>query len=83
MPPDPTAICFGLSPEHDQTSCALYLRLLGRQELAETLSSRMTSQEIEQLVDLTSGLMRRHLSKEEYHAMFLLAPHHHSTIKRE
>jgi hypothetical protein len=70
-PPDPATISFGLSLEEDRHSCATYLRLLGRADFAELLSSRLTSDEIEALVDLTAQLMRTHLSKQEYHLEFL------------
>ncbi len=76
-PPDPGAICFGLSPELDRRSCAAFLQLLGRAALAKTLSSRLSEQEIEELIGLTSGLMRKHLSKQEYHTLFLGEEHTH------
>lgn len=70
-------IMFGLSPEQDRDSCSTYLQLMGRKDFAETLSSRLSPEEIEQLVDLTASLMRKHLSKQEYHQLFLGADHHH------
>lgn len=76
---DPTHICFGLDEELDRSSCATYLQLLGRKELAETLASRLSSREIEELVNLTAGLMHTHLSKNEYHRLFLLSTHDHGS----
>lgn len=70
-PPDPRQICFGLSQELDTSSCALYLQLLGRKPFAETFAARLSSQEIELLVDTIGSLMRRHLSEQEYHRLFL------------
>ncbi len=70
-PPDPQAICFGLSSELDRQSCAAYLQLLGNPKLAETLASRLSSEEIEELVELSSSLLRKHLSKREYDTLFL------------
>ena len=70
-------ICFGLSAELDTTSLAVYLQLLGRKECAELLSERLSSEEIEVLVDMITGLMQKHLSKQEYHRVFLLDDHHH------
>jgi hypothetical protein len=70
-PADPATISFGLSLEEDRHSCATYLRLLGRSEFAELFSSRLTSEEIDALVDLTTQLMRAHLSEQEYHREFL------------
>jgi hypothetical protein len=64
-------IMFGMTPEQDRESCCIYLQMLGRKECAETLSSRLSSEEIEHLVEMTSSLMRKHLSKQEYHKLFL------------
>ncbi len=69
--PDPGMICFGLSPELDRQSLASYLQLLGHVELSTTLAARMSSAEIEELIDLIGALMRQHLSKKEYHHLFL------------
>ncbi len=69
--PDPAAICFGMSRDLDRQPCGAYLQLLGKPELAETLASRLTPEEIEELVDLTTSLMRKYLSKQEYHKQFL------------
>ena len=78
--PDPATICFGLSPELDRQSCGAYLQLLGRPELAQTLCARLSKAEIDQLIELISGLMRTHLSKPEYHSLFLGEEHsHHSS----
>ena len=71
MRPDPGTICFGLSPELDQQSLAFYLQLLGHVELSTTLAARLSSEEIEELIDLVGSLMRKHLSKKEYHHLFL------------
>jgi len=75
MLPDPSEICFGLSEEQDRISCESYLQLLGRKECAELLAKRLSSEEINALVELIGTLMRTHLSKREYHAIFLLGDH--------
>ena len=76
MIPDPGKICFGLNPELDQASCSSYLQLLGRKEFADIFSKRLSSEEIEVLVDMIGSLLHRHLSKQEYHRLFLLEDHH-------
>ncbi|MBT8346496.1 MAG: hypothetical protein HKP52_12210 [Desulfofustis sp.] len=73
--PDPSTICFGLSPELDRQSCGAYLQLLGRPAVAQTLCSRLSQAEIDQLIELISGLMRNHFSKHEYHSLFLDEEH--------
>ena len=73
----PSQICFGLSQELDRTSFSCYLQLIGRKEFAETLAARLDSLEIERFVDEFTGLMHKHLSKAEYHQLFLLDDSHH------
>ncbi len=76
MIPDPSKICFGLSPELDKSSCASYLQLLGRKEFAEVFAERMSSEEIEIVVDMIGSLIHKHMTKQEYHRLFLLDDHH-------
>jgi len=75
QPLDPSTICFGLSPELDQRSCATYLQLAGHPEFARIFASRLSPEEIDSLVDIISALMRKHLSKQEYHQLFLREDH--------
>ncbi len=76
MIPDHSKICFGLSPELDKTSCSLYLQLLGRKEFAEVFADRMSSEEIETVVDMIGSLIHKHITKQEYHRLFLLDDSH-------
>jgi len=77
MTPDPRKICFGLSDELDRASCASYLQLLGRKDFAELFAERLSGEEIEIVVDMLGSLMHKHLTKQEYHRLFLLDDHHH------
>jgi len=77
MKPDASKICFGLSEEIDRESLTTFLQLCGRPEFAEEFSSRLSSEEIIQLVDQVMGLLHNHLSESEYHKLFLNDPHHH------
>lgn len=76
---NPHEMCFGLSTELDRKSVAIYLQLLGRKEQAETLAERLSSAEIEELVHLTTGLMKKNMTEDEYHELFLQeeSPHKH------
>jgi hypothetical protein len=67
----PDQICFGLNQDLDQSSFSCYLQLAGRPEVAETLASRMSSEEIDEFVTLFTGLLRKHFSGNEYHGLFL------------
>lgn len=74
---DPGKICFGLTEDLDRQSFITFLRLCGQKEMAELLAARISCEEISQVVDSFFLLLRKHLSKEEYHRYFLLDPHHH------
>ena len=67
-------ILFGLNRAEDERSLAAFLRLFSRQELTGILIPRLDDREIDQIVDLLSTIMRRHLTKEEYHSLFLADP---------
>jgi TorA maturation chaperone TorD len=78
-PLNPHQMCFGLSTELDRESVACFLQLLGRKELAETLAERLSSSEVEELVQFTTGLMKKNMTEDEYHELFLQeeSPHKH------
>lgn len=73
---EPEKMCFGLSEELDRQSFSTFLQLCGRPEFAEVFAKRLSSGEIGQFVDGFFELLRKHLSKNEYHALFLLDPDH-------
>ena len=75
----PDQICFGLSSELDKQSFSCFLQLAGKPEFADVLSERLSSQEIDSCVNLIMDLLRRHLSEDEYHRLFLgdSAPNQH------
>jgi len=77
---NPHQMCFGLSTELDRESVGCFLQLLGRKELAETLAKRLSSEEIEKLVNFATGLMKKNMSEDEYHELFLQekSPHKHA-----
>lgn len=77
MKPDPSKICFGLSEELDQSSLAHFLRLSGNDQFVDLFCKRLSSEEILHLSDQFMVLIRRHLSEEEYHCLFLQDKNHH------
>ncbi len=80
----PSQICFGLNQELDRQSFSCFLQLAGRTEFADLLAARLTSEEIEEYVDSFTGLLKKHLSKNEYHQIFLGDDsHHHATEDQE
>ena len=76
----PDKMCFGLTEELDTESFACFLQIAGEKKFAETLAKRLSSEEILQYVDNFTALLRKHLSEEEYHSLFLkdTSPHNHA-----
>lgn len=75
---NPSQMCFGLSEELDKDSFSCFLQLAGRPEFAKTLAARVSSDEIDECVNAIMGLIKKHLSESEYHALFLCDKDHHS-----
>lgn len=76
-------MCFGLTEELDKQSFACFLQLAGDKRFAETLAARAESQEILHFVDSFTVLLRKHLSENEYHSLFLQdsSHNHHQSGK--
>ncbi|OGR01920.1 MAG: hypothetical protein A2511_02355 [Deltaproteobacteria bacterium RIFOXYD12_FULL_50_9] len=64
-------ICFGLNRKTDEDSLVLFLRKIATDRLLNTLVPRLAEKEIIEALDLFTGLMKKHLSKQEYHQLFL------------
>jgi hypothetical protein len=64
-------MAFGYSREEDERSLIVFLQKFSDDDLMQLLRSRVSDSETENLVDLLTGLMKRHLSEEEYHHYFL------------
>ncbi len=79
---DPDKMCFGLSEESDRQSFATFLWLSGQPEFAETLATRVSSEEIDTHVTAFMTLLKKHINKDEYHRFFLgETDHNHSDHK--
>ena len=70
-------ICFGMNRETDERSLAIFLKLFSRDELMQALIPRLSDDEIIQLVDQLTAVLRNHLQENEYHELFLGDPDHH------
>jgi hypothetical protein len=64
-------IAFGLSRADDERSITAVLQKFSDDRLMKLLAPRLSDQEIETLVKLLTGLLRRHLTDGEYHEHFL------------
>ncbi len=68
---------FGMNRATDEQSLVTFLQQFSSDALTAALVPRMSEDEIHQVVDLLTAIMRNHLSKQEYHRLFLNEDHHH------
>jgi hypothetical protein len=61
---------FGLDRQTDENTIIYYLQKFSDDRLMAQMSRRMNDDELSTLFNLLSGLLRKHLSEEEYHALF-------------
>lgn len=66
---------FGLDRETDEDTIIFYLQKFSDDELMAVLRHRLDDSDLATLFDLISSLLRKHLSEEEYHRLFLKEPH--------
>lgn len=63
---------FGLDRETDEVSLGVYLQMFSDDEFLKIILPRLTDGEINELFELLSLLIMRHVDKEEeYHQVFL------------
>jgi len=62
---------FGLNRETDENTLIYYLQKFSDDAMMAVLRSRLKDEELSALFDLVSDLLRKHLSEEEYHHLFL------------
>ena len=66
---------FGLDRQTDENSLVVYLQKFSDDELMANLKKKMSSEEINQVVDLIHRIMSKHFDEEEYHRLFLKDDH--------
>ncbi len=64
-------IAFGFSRADDERSLIAFLQKFSDDDLMKVLASRLSDHDIETLVNLLTGLLKRHLTDGEYHERFL------------
>lgn len=68
---------FGLDRATDEATVRVYLQKLGDDALTAALLPRLGDDELLELFEAVSALLRRHLSEDEYHDLFLKDEGHH------
>jgi len=69
-------VAFGFTREVDEKSLIYYLQKFSDDDLLKRLTPRLAEEEITQLFELMSHLMRKHFNDDEYHELFLKDPGH-------
>ena len=64
-------VAFGLARDIDEASLIVTLQKFSDDRLLEVLRSRLSEDEIRKTVDWIMALLHAHLTKEEYHRLFL------------
>ncbi len=64
-------VAIGLSREIDEASFIVYLQTFSDDRLLEAIRDRLSDEEIRHATEWVSNLLRKHLSHEEYHRLFL------------
>lgn len=62
---------FGFDRNTDEASLAAFLKKIAAPAMLEEIIPRLEEQEIEAVVELFMGLMKKHLSRKEFHRLFL------------
>ncbi len=65
------SMVFGFDRITDERSMAIFLQKIASPNMLDKLVPRLEEQEIEDVLQLFTGLMKKHLSKSEYHRLFL------------
>ena len=68
---DAGEICFGLDRTTDEASLAAFVKRFSSNDLLETLIPRLSDPDIMSVLDFLTHFMKKHLSEEEYHELFM------------
>ncbi|MEW5909974.1 MAG: cytoplasmic protein [Thermodesulfobacteriota bacterium] len=64
-------IGFGFDRKTDENTVIYYLQKFSDDQVMKTIIPKMSEKDLETLFDLISKMLKKHLSDEEYHRIFL------------
>jgi len=67
---------FGLNRQTDEKTVLYYLQKVSDDTLMRHLIPRLSDPELEEIFPLVSDLLKKHLTKPEYHRLFLKDNNH-------
>jgi len=62
---------YGLDRETDENTVQVYLQKFSDDDLMKTILKRMTDDDLNEVFEITSKMLKKHLSEPEYHQLFL------------
>ena len=66
---------FGFNRKTDENTVMMYLQKFSDDSFLTTIIKRLSDDDLLQLFEMMSELMKKHLSEPEYHALFLKDAH--------
>ncbi len=66
---------FGFDRETDENTVVCYLQKISDDRLMELLKQRLSDEDLEQIFEFVSKLLKKHLTEDEYHLLFLKEEH--------
>lgn len=64
-------LCFGLNRETDEQSLRVFVQICADKKLLDAMVPRLSDRDLNDIVELWTGLMKKYLSHQEYHGLFL------------
>lgn len=62
---------FGFDRETDENTVVYYLQKFSDDELMDTLIKKLSDEELGEVFNLVTRLLKNHLTEPQYHALFL------------
>jgi hypothetical protein len=62
---------YGLDRQSDENTVQVYLQKFSDDHLMKTILKRMTDNDLTELFDITSMMLKKYLTETEYHQLFL------------
>jgi len=62
---------FGLDRQSDEDTVQVYLQKFSDDHLMKTILKRMCDEDLSEVFELTSKMLKKYLSEPEYHELFL------------
>ena len=62
---------FGMNRETDEETIMFYLQKFSEDRFMEAFIPRLSDAELEQVYEFVNALLKRHITEDEYHDLFL------------